>query len=311
MASMAAIIARRKASLERQKSGDKNVEIVYGQPIDLPLIDEEENLKHALKCYDTLYWTLSEKGSFPSNEFHSTMRVSRLVYKPWTGKGRIPRDEILTTGCMKWCVSHAFAEHSHVLGKLNASMFGYILVSTLLLLVNGITYIVPPDFSTETLSDIFMVLIGTALFLQIFNVIGYIAIGSLINDSYTPAMSMLARVEADFYLSCLSITVYTAIACMIGAMFCVAYDGNVTVLYVLAPIVVVIFSFFGYLLYDTRAKSYELKKEAVYQFYEAYCEPDGRLTEKYLNMAYDSHDKLFVESEGALGNDEAADKNAL
>jgi len=299
MASLASIVARRQAAREKQKLGDKNVDIPWGQAIDLQLIDGEDSLKHALKNYDMMYWSLSEgKGAFPSHEFHSTMQVSRLVHKPWTGKGRIPRDQILSTGCIQWCVSHAFSGHSNILGKLNGTINAQVLVAALLLTVDGLTYIVPPDFDDDTLADIFMILLGGATFLQLFNMIGYMVVANLVNEPYTPGTGMYARVEADFYLNFLSITVYVGILFMIGALFCVAWGGSATVLYVLAPICVVIFSFFGYILYDTKAKSYELKKEAVYQFYEAFCEPDGRLSDKYLDMAYADHENLISESEG-------------
>jgi hypothetical protein len=68
-----------------------------------------------LKMYDALYWILNEKS--PSPEFNKRMNASRLMYKPWAGPGRIPRDEIMSTGGIQWCVTHAFNEARELMDR--------------------------------------------------------------------------------------------------------------------------------------------------------------------------------------------------
>lgn len=272
---------------------DESQQRIFGQPMDFQLIDEEINLKTVLKLYDNLYWLFTEKGSFPSAEFIKSFHASRFLGKGWNGEGRIPRENILETGCIDWCVGYAFSGANDLLGKIGSSNNNQILVSALLLSVTGAQYINPPNLDNDTFQIIVGALLGVATFIQLFNLVGYIAVANLINEPYTPALSMYARIEADFYMRFLSYTVYVGVGAFVSALIFIAYVGNIIDLYVMIPIVFPLIVFFCFILYTTTHIGFELRKETVYQFYEAFCEPDGRLTQKYLDIAYGDFETQF------------------
>jgi len=329
--SIAAIFAKREAAkrkkakmaAERAKSGqgegdrllsegddygsveDDSIR-VYGQPFDFQLVDEEMNLKNVLKNYDNLFWLFNnEKGTFPSKDLVKSMNPGRFMGKPWSGEGRIPRDEIMRVGCIEWCVAHAFSGASDTVGKLQSCNNNQILVAALLLSVTGGQYLNPQDLGDDTLQTIFGALLGVATFVQLFNLVGYIAVAQLINEPYVPSLAMYARVEADFYARFLCYTVYFGVACFLASLIMVAYVGNPIDLYIMVPIVFPLIVFFCYILYDTSRAGYELRKESVYEFYEMYCEADGKLTQRYLDIAYGDWESIN-KGEGGGGKAEGS-----
>jgi len=329
--SIAAIFAKREAMKKRKaklavnakgkSEGDKLLvgaddgddameDRVFGQPMDFQLVDEETNLKTVLKQYDNLFWLFNEKGTFPSREMIKLMNPARFMQgKEWqNGDGRIPRDQILLTGCIEWCVVHAFSGATDHVGKIQGSNNNQILVAALLLSVTGGQYLNPQDLGNDTLQTIFVALLGAATFIQLFNLVGYIAVVQLINEPYSPALSMYARVEAEFYIKFLSYTVYAGVGAFLAALILVAYVGNVIDLYVMVPLVFPLIIFFCYILYQTSRTGYELRKETVYEFYEAFCEPDGRLSQRWLDIVYNDFETLLKVSDagGDAGGDDAA-----
>lgn len=330
--SIAAIFAKREAAKKRKaklaadkakglggkNEGDKLLggaddgddameDRVFGQPMDFQLVDEEANLKTVLKQYDNLFWLFNEKGHFPSREMIKILSPGRFMQgKAWqNGDGRIPRDQIMYTGCIEWCVVHAFSGATDHVGKIQSSNNNQILVAALLLSVTGGQYLNPQDLGDDTLQTIFVALLGAATFIQLFNLVGYIAVAQLINDPYSPALSMYARVEADFYIKFLSYTVYAGVGAFLAALILVAYVGNVIDLYVMVPLVFPLIVFFCYILYQTSRTGYELRKETVYEFYEAFCEPDGRLSQRWLDIVYSDFETLLKVSDA--GNDAGGD----
>jgi len=292
--------------------GDAGDDRIFGQPLDFQLVDEEMNLKTVLKQYDNLFWLFNEKGTFPSRDLAKALNPARFLQgKPWqNGDGRIPRDQIMNTGCIEWCVSHAFSNTNDHIGKLQSSNNNQILVAALLLSVTGGQYLNPQDLGDDTLQTIFVALLGAATFIQLFNLVGYIAVAQLINDPYSPALAMYARVEADFYVKFLSYTVYIGVGAFLAALILVSYVGNVIDLYVLVPIVFPLIVYFCYILYQTSHTGYELKRETVFEFYEAYCEPDGRLSQRWLDLVYDEFENLIKPQEGGDGPDGGDDDAA-
>lgn len=124
---------------------DINAKQSYGQPIDFALIDLDDNLKQVLKQYDCMYWIFHATGQFPSKEFSLTMKAKRFLQLPFPKYGeRITRDKILETGCIDWCVAHAFSYQTDYIGKIQATNNNNILVSALLMSVTAPLYISPP-----------------------------------------------------------------------------------------------------------------------------------------------------------------------
>lgn len=241
---------------------------IYGQALDFHLIDEKMNLKTVLKMYDNMYWIFSEKGIYPSLDFAQKFHPSRLLGRTWKGEGRIPREHILETGCLDWCVGYAFSNVNDHVGKVSGSNNNQILVSALLLAVTADAYMNPPSLDDETFQVIVGALLGVATFIQLFNLAAYIAVSNLINEPYMPSLSMFARCEADFYMRFLSYMVYLGVAAFVAALIFMAYVGNIIDLYVLLPLVLPLIVYFGIILYYTTESGAELRRETVFQFYE-------------------------------------------
>ena len=285
---------------------DASLDRIYGQALDFQLVDEEMNLKTVLKMYDNLFWLFNEQGTFPSRDLARRLNPARFLQGPaWkSGDGRVPREKIMSTGCIEWCVTHAFSGATDHIGKIQSSNNNQILVAALLLSVTAGQYLNPQDLGDDTLQTIFVALLGAATFVQLFNLVGYIAVVQLINDPYSPALSMYARVEAEFYITFLNYMVYIGVGAFLAALILVAYVGNVIDLYVMVPIVFPLIVFFCYILYSTSRTGYELKTETVYEFYEAFCEPDGRLSQRWLDLVYNEFETLAKgEAADAAGDD--------
>jgi len=262
----------------------------YGQFLDFPLIDNEDNLKGALKKYDALYWIISDGGRYPGAEFSFAIRASRFVQKPFP-PGRITRDKILEVGCVDWCVAHAFGEGGDLIGKYTGTINNQILVSALLMSVTAPLYISPPSFDSTLFSLTYSALLGLATFIQLFNLVAFTAVANLINQPYIPSLTMMARVESEFYMSILNPLVYTGVFLFMASLLFVAYVGNVIDLYILCSVLPLI-GLLIYILVKTGAVSGELRRETVFQFYEKYCEPNGKLLPVYLDMVYNDYEQL-------------------
>lgn len=157
-------------------------------------------------------------------------------------------------------------------------------------------YIAPPHFDSDVFTILFSALLGLASFFQLFNLVSYMAVVALINSAYSPALIFIARVEADFYMNILNTLVYVGVLMFMIALFFCAYVGNVIDLYVML-IVLPLIVFFVYILVKTTEMSIELKRETSYQFYERFCEADGKLMPKYLNMVYKDYEDLLENEE--------------
>lgn len=263
----------------------------YGQPLDFILIDTDDNLKPVLKMYDSMYWIFNETAKFPSQEFSLSMKAKRFLQLPFPENNeRITRDKILETGCIEWCVAHAFSGSSDYIGKIQATNNNNILVSALLMSVTAPLYISPPSFDEEVFAIIFSAVLGLATFIQLFNLVAFTAVSDLINQAYEPSLTMHARVEAEFYTAFLSYLVYTGVALFMAGLLFVAYVGSVVDLYIML-LVIPLIGLFIYILISTSRIAKDLRRESVYQFYELYCEPDGKLLPQYLNLAYSDFEK--------------------
>jgi hypothetical protein len=201
---------------------------VHGQHLDFNLIDTEDSVKEILKAYDAMYWLFNETATYRGfKAFAETSKASKFLLKPFPEGGvRVPRDQVLETGALNWCVAHAFSEKTEYIGKIQAYNTGYILVSAILLTVIGPSYILPPDFDNEYFGYIYTGLLGISTFVQLFNLVAFTAVGKLIDQPYVPSMTMLARVEAEFYLVLLNYFVYIGVFLFMIALLFVAYVGS-------------------------------------------------------------------------------------
>jgi hypothetical protein len=205
---------------------------VYGQAIDFVRIDDKKALKKILKSYDALYWTFNGSGRYPgSRQFALIIKAARFILKPFPeGRIRVSREEVLETGFLNWCVAGAFAASSGYIGKIQKASNSSALVAAMLLVVFSFHYILPPEFDDDSngtlFADITTGLLGLSTFTQLFNMVGFISIGKFINQPHVPSMVMLARVEADFYMSLLEVTVYLGVAFFMAALLVLAYVGS-------------------------------------------------------------------------------------
>jgi len=211
---------------------ESNSKRVYGQPIDFVWIDNPSSLKKILKRYDALYWIFHEAATYPgSKEFSVVVKAARFLLKPYPeGRARVPREEVLETGYLNWCVAGAFAERSDYIGKIQEYNNSSALVAAMLLVVVSFHYILPPEFDDDSngtlFADITTGLLGLSTFIQLFNMVGFISIVKFINQPHVPSLVMFARVEADFYLSLLGVFVYLGVAFFMAAVLVLAYVGS-------------------------------------------------------------------------------------
>jgi len=258
----------------------------YGQAIDFGVSADSGELANALKAYDAMYWIFTGQGRYPGKALSMSYNASKFMQKPLPNPGeRIPRDKIMEVSCIDWCVQHAFGASADIIGKVSTYINNQILVSALLMSVTAPLFISPPTFENDWFQIIVSAVLGLSTFFQLFNLVAFTAVLNMINAPYTAAYTMLARVEAEFYLWFLNILVYAGVCMFMAAMLFVAYVGNVIDLYIMMPVVPLIFSF-GYILYVTTATATEFRRESVYQFYERYCEYDGKLKMEFLNLVY-------------------------
>lgn len=102
---------------------------------------------------------------------------------------------------------------------------------------------------------------------------------------------MHARVEAEFYAIFLNYLIYIGVFLFITGLVVVAGVGSNTDLYVIMVITVPLIGLFVYILISTKKIGRNLQRESVYQFYEMYCDFEGRLLPQYLRLVYDDFDK--------------------
>lgn len=281
----------------------------YGQQIDFAVIDDIGNLKQALKAYDALYWIFTNEGRYPGKAFSMAYKAIKFMQKPLPMEGsRIVREKILEISCIDWCVAAAFGSSSDHIGKVCTYINNQILVSALLMSVTAPLFISPPAFDNEWFNIITSAVLGLATFFQLFNLVAFTALLNMINGPYVASLTMLARVEAEFYLNFLNILVYAGVLMFMAAMLFVAYVGNVIDLYIMTPVVLLIFGF-CYILYSSSWTSAEFRRESVFNFYERYCEYDGRLKTEFMNMVYADYESL--EYGGPVPDDGKDMKNAI
>jgi hypothetical protein len=288
----ALLSGKRDKNADEGGSGDKSADYgafkqrPYGQAIDFAVSADVGTLKGMLRSYDVMWWVFTNQGRYPSKAFSLAYQAVKFMQKPLPNVGeRIPRDKILEVSCIDWCVAHAFGESSDHIGKVCTYINNQILVSALLMSVTAPLFISPPEFENAWFEIIVSAVLGLATFFQLFNLVAFTALLNMINAPYVASYTMLARVEAEFYLWFLNLLVYAGVCMFMAAMLFVAYVGNVIDLYIMMPVVPLIFSF-GYILYVTTATATEFRRESVYQFYERYCEYDGKLKMEFLNLVY-------------------------
>ena len=272
-----------------------------GQAIDFAEVDDEGNLKNALKAYDAMYWIFTNQGKYPGPSFSIAYQATKFLQKPLPNVGeRIPREKIMEVSCIDWCVAHAFGANNDLIGKASSYINNQILVSALLMSVTAPLFISPPSFEDPWFQVIVSAVLGLATFFQLFNLVAFTALLNMINAPYTASYTMLARVEAEFYIWFLNILVYAGVCMFMSAMLFVAYVGNIIDLYIMMPVVPLI-GLFAYILYITSVTSREFQRETVYQFYQRYCEYDGKLRPEFLDMVYKDYESL--EFGGPMGDE--------
>ena len=263
-----------------------------GQALDFSEVDNEGNLKGALKAYDAMYWIFTNQGKYPGPKFSIAYQATKFLQKPLPNVGeRIPREKIMEISCIDWCVAHAFGASNDLIGKASSYVNNQILVSALLMSVTAPLFLSPPSFDDPCFQVIVTAVLGLATFFQLFNLVAFTALLNMINAPYTASYTMLARVEAEFYILFLNILVYAGVCMFMSAMLLVAYVGNIIDLYIMMPVVPLI-GLFIYILYITSITSREFQRETVYQFYQRYCEYDGKLRSEFLDMVYSDFESM-------------------
>ena len=104
----------------------------HGQAIDFSVVDDEGNLKAALKAYDAMFWIFTNQGKYPGSNFSIAYQATKFLQKPLPNVGeRIPREKIMEISCIDWCVAHAFGASNDLIGKASSYINNQILVSAL------------------------------------------------------------------------------------------------------------------------------------------------------------------------------------
>lgn len=173
--------------------------------------------------------------------------------------------------------------------------------------VTGPLYISPPTFEDDIFALIFSAVLGLATFIQLFNLVSFTAVANLINQPYVPSLTMVARIEAEFYLNFLNVLVYAGVGLFMGGLMFVAYVGNFIDLLIML-LVIPLIGLFIYILVTTTSISLELRRESVYQFYEKYCDKDGRLLPVYLNLVYGGYEEQEENLMNEAASGEAEEK---
>ena len=243
-------------------------ERTYGQAIDFNVAADDGELRSALKAYDAMYWIFTGQGRWPGKALSMSYNAAKFLQQPLPNPGqRISRDKIMEVSCIDWCVQHAFGASADIIGKVSTYVNSQILVSALLMSVTAPLFISPPEFENDWFQIIVSAVLGLSTFFQLFNLVAFTAVLNMINAPYTAAYTMLARVEAEFYLWFLNILVYAGVCMFMAAMLFVAYVGNIIDLYIMTPVVGLLI-LFGYLLYITSVTGMEFRRESTFQFYE-------------------------------------------
>ena len=280
----------------------------YGQSIDFTIVDDLSELVVVLKNYDALFWIFHGKGKYPGADFSAVVKASTYLTKPVRDQGRIPKDEILSEGPVAWCVTHALGLSTGYMDKFLHFLGNKMIVSGLLLGVTASVYLESPDLGDDTYNTVLAALLGLGVFTLLFHVAGSIAFSSFISSPLVMSLTMLARIESQFYLYALDTIQMLAVLTFVAAMLLVAYSGSTVDFYLIASLVVPLGIIFLFILWSTWASSVVFKKQTVFSFYEKYCDRDGRLLPVYLRLVYKDSDNLDDEIAEALEKKDAAAK---
>lgn len=233
-----------------------------GQPFDLALVDDSGALKTILQRYDCLHWIFNnENATYPTKNFTNAVQAARFLQKPFQTDGRVPREKILETGCIDWCVAHAL--NADLIGKYQGTVNNQILVSALLLGLIGQVYLNAPKFDSDLFNIIEGALLGLSTFFQLFCLVAFMAVGNMINQPYVPSLAMYARIEAEFYMGILGVLMYAGVAFFMGSLFFVSYVGNVIDFYITLPSMLLLLVFL-YIVYSTDRLSKEMRRETAF-----------------------------------------------
>jgi len=280
----------------------------YGQSIDFTIVDDLSELLIVLKNYDALFWIFHGKGKYPGAEFSAIVRASTYLIKPVREHGRIPKSEILNEGPVSWCVTHALGLSSGYMEKFLVFLANKMIVSGLLLGVTASVYLSSPDLENDTSNVVLEALLGLGVFALLFHVAGSIAFSAFISSPLIMSLTMLARIESQFYLYALDTIQILSVLTFVAAMLLVAYSGSTIDFYLIASLVVPFGAIFLSILWSTWTSSVAFKTQTVYSFYEKYCDRDGRLLPVYLRLVYKDFDNLDDEIAEALEKKDGAKK---
>lgn len=257
----------------------------YGQAIDFELLSNEDEI---LKRYDAMYWLLTERGRYPSTIFMRYILPGNNC-NPFPKGRRLKREECLELGCLDWCVAHALNgdSGSNYIGEIQQQLNYVILQAALLLTITGPEFISPPSFASSYMTHTFSGIMGFSAFLYLTTIILATTMSNYINKPYVPSLTMLARIEANNYIKLMSLMLYTASTAFVVAFLLVAYERSPIDFYAQLYVIAIII-FLACVIYQNVVAGLELQRESVWQFYERFCDADGRLMQKYLDSIYET-----------------------
>ena len=182
------------------------------------------------------------------------------------------------------------------------------IISALLLGVASAVYLFNIDLGDDNYNMVLQALLGVGVFTLLFHVAGSIAFSTFISSPLIMSLTMLARIESQFYLYALDTIQILAVLTFVAAMLLVAYSGSTIDFYLIASLVVPFGAIFLSILWSTWTSSVVFKTQTVYSFYEKYCDRDGRLLPVYLRLVYKDFDNLDDEIAEALEKKDGAKK---
>lgn len=185
-----------------------------------------------------------------------------------------------------FCVSHALQGNTYI-EEIQMNLQYTVLQSALILTISMPLYIETPDFNATNITRAFSAIIGLAAFCQLAVIIGCTIVSALLNRPYTPADTMVARVQSNSLMIFVNVVNYVANFATMAAMLIAGFDRAKVDGAVQMYVGFLIF-FLSFIAWKATQKGADFQDRRVLAFYEKYCDVSGRLKTEYLARVYNN-----------------------
>ena len=202
---------------------------------------------------------------------------------------RLTANDHVQDTIIDFCTSHAL-QGSEYINEIQMNLQYTVLQSALILTISMTLYIETPSFNKENNLRAFSAIIGLAAFCQITVIIGCTIISALLNRPYTPADTVVARVQAQALMVFVNILNYVANAATLVAMLIAGFDRSSTdgAVQTYAGLLAVVLIYMAAISFKQGAQFQDRRTLA---FYDRYCDDSGRLKPEHLRRIYAKKDE--------------------